>query len=107
MRRRCKCDNVETCKACRTFHNNRRFYEVYGLRSLAGQAAGLAKATARHVANGLKNVSEEEQARRRAICTECEYYNAKRDRCGVCACKLGGWLNKLRWASERCPKGKW
>lgn len=71
--------------------------------SLARQALNLAGAAGRvvaAVANGVAyRVSEEEHARRLAICQACEFHDAAKRRCTKCGC--GG--AKLHLATERCP----
>ncbi len=45
-------------------------------------------------------VSQEEQARRLAICHACEFWDAAQSRCSKCGC-FGQWKTWL--ASQRCP----
>jgi hypothetical protein len=71
---------------------------------LLEQAGNAIKAAAKFVANGGKKVSDEEQARRLAICHACEFYDAKQVRCMKCACFVN--LKSLL-ASEHCPINKW
>jgi hypothetical protein len=38
------------------------------------------------------------------VCKECEYFD--NDKCGICGCRLkpkGHMLNKIAWATEKCP----
>lgn len=47
-----------------------------------------------------------------SVCQSCEFFRATgndQGRCGKCGCalNLGRNLNKLRWATEACPAGKW
>jgi hypothetical protein len=41
-------------------------------------------------------------------CVPCEEFDGKA--CGKCGCgikRAGTFLNKLAWATEKCPLGKW
>ena len=44
-------------------------------------------------------------------CRPCEHYDPTAQTCTVCGCHVrqGGaaLLNKIKMATERCPKGKW
>lgn len=62
------------------------------------QARNLAGAVGRFVASGMELASDEEKARRAAICGGCEHFAG--GRCSKCGC----WLNyKQSLASEHCP----
>lgn len=45
------------------------------------------------------------------ICVPCEHYDPTWKNCRLCGCNLSRstWalLNKIRWATEHCPIGKW
>lgn len=74
---------------------------------IATQLGNAAGAIGRIVVAGLRGdpvrVSEQEQARRQAICTApCEWWTG--DRCRACGC-VARW--KAHLATERCPKDKW
>lgn len=56
-----------------------------------------------YVKNGMKNVTEDEQKARLAICQECPHM-VEGGRCGKCGCFL---QTKTKWASSSCPIGKW
>lgn len=84
--------------------------------SLAQKAVNFTKAAARHVVKGLKEATDEQVAERFAICQACELFKPKGEGQGVCThsscgCKLKAvglaGKNKLKWASEKCPIGKW
>ena len=68
---------------------------------MAGNAA---KALATAVASGFKAVDKAEQERRLEICHECPDFDAKRDRCRRCSCKMP-W--KTRLEAFHCPIDKW
>ena len=72
------------------------------LPSLLTQAKNFTKATVRHVAGGMRKVTQEIYNQRLALCTACEHY--LRGRCSKCGCFLRA---KAWWASEKCPAEKW
>lgn len=65
-----------------------------------------AVAGTRHITGGSKPATAETLRERLAICTVCELYDSKRDRCrhSRCGCTVKA---KARWASEACPVGRW
>lgn len=76
--------------------------------SLLTKAANFAAAAAKHVAAGAPMASDEEVARRFAICQGCEFYDGKA--CSKCGCPVNrerAYLSKLSWADQSCPVGKW
>lgn len=68
----------------------------------------LAKAVAAHVADGLKNVEQDEYKARLEICTICPQLKPgteqEKDRCAACGCFLA---EKALWRASVCPLGKW
>lgn len=78
---------------------------------LSEQVKNYAKAAAQHAASGRVSRSDDEVENLLKICTACEFYNLEKERCSVCGCKCSRgkitWLNKLRMASQHCPKEKW
>lgn len=48
--------------------------------------------------------SDEERARRLAVCNACPQRNAALNTCGVCHCWLPG---KTKYAESSCPQSKW
>lgn len=76
--------------------------------SLMQKAANFATAAAQHIAAGAPMASEEEVARRFAICQGCEHYDGKA--CKKCGCPVKrekAFVSKLSWADQSCPVGKW
>ncbi len=65
-------------------------------------AANLAKAAARHVADGLAKVDERQFAARLEVCSLCPVRND--DRCSQCGCPIE---RKAAAKSEVCPLGHW
>jgi hypothetical protein len=55
--------------------------------------------------------TDEEVATIIAICESCEHYNAKKQSCNVCGCKVSAKgcaiRSKARMKTETCAKGKW
>ena len=78
--------------------------------------SNFAKASARHLAAGAPQASDETVAERWAACQSCRLFKRTGDDAGLCThgscgCNvkqvgLAG-LNKLRWADSVCPLGKW
>jgi hypothetical protein len=76
--------------------------------SLLTKARNFAASTAAHVAAGMPQASEEEVARRFAICETCEHFDGKACRqCGCAVVRERKFLSKLSWANEKCPVDKW
>jgi hypothetical protein len=57
-----------------------------------------------HIADGLKQVPEEEYNKRIDICKTCDKYDAEANKCTHCGCFL---KVKASWNSEKCPLSKW
>jgi len=73
--------------------------------SIFKKGANFIKSATKHVAGGMKNVSQEEMDRRIAICEGCEFFTGgDRPRCAKCGCHL---KIKARWESAHCPINKW
>ncbi|HUW18379.1 MAG TPA: hypothetical protein VMW16_03675 [Sedimentisphaerales bacterium] len=75
--------------------------------SMLRMAGSFAMAAARHVASGFRNRTPAEQAQCRAICEACPYYvrdSKLGPRCRKCGCCVS---LARRWATKRCPEGKW
>jgi hypothetical protein len=61
-------------------------------------------AEASAIARRVPAVTEEEQARRKAICEGCAKYRPEDGRCSLCGCPKN---RKVAWRSQRCPKLLW
>jgi len=73
--------------------------------SIFKKGANFIKSAAKHVAGGMKAVSQEEMDRRMAICEGCEFFTGgDRPKCSKCGCHL---KIKARWESAHCPINKW
>lgn len=71
------------------------------------RAIAFVKASTRFALSGFHQVSEEEQAKRIAICIECPFFNDTNPDdplCNHCSCHLN---LKSQWATEKCPINKW
>lgn len=76
--------------------------------SLLEKVRNFASAAVQHVAAGAPLASDDEIARRHAICVGCEFYDGKA--CTQCGCPVvreKRYLSKLSWADQSCPVGKW
>lgn len=63
-----------------------------------------------HIYSGSPKSSQEQINTRYSICQNCEYYDKELSQCGVCGCNISKkkiFMNKLAWADQECPKGKW
>ncbi len=80
--------------------------------SLPAQLRSYTRAVARWVGEGSPVRSDEEVVQiYETLCKPCEFYNAERLACNVCGCRLresgSAFTNKIKMATEHCPKGKW
>lgn len=64
-----------------------------------------------HIYWGLPKCSQEQIAKRYATCSGgCDMYNKDDSTCMMCGCNVNNkkiFLNKLAWADQECPLGKW
>lgn len=63
-----------------------------------------------HIWSGFPKSTKEEIQYRYNICLDCEFFDLKNSQCGVCGCNINNkkiFMNKLAWADQECPKGKW
>lgn len=58
------------------------------------------------IMKGVPPVSEEEAARRFAICQVCQYFRTQDERCthSKCGCYV---RRKTAWRAQKCPVGEW
>lgn len=76
--------------------------------SFVQKAQNFVMAAVKHVTKGMPRASDEEIARRFAICLGCEFY--KSNSCTKCGCPVyreKKFISKLAWADQSCPVGKW
>ena len=63
-----------------------------------------------HINNGLPKSSQKTIDHRYSICLACTSYDTKYSQCMECGCNINNkkmFLNKLAWADQYCPLGKW
>ena len=64
-----------------------------------------------HIYSGFPKSSHEQILYRYNICSNsCDMYNSKDQTCMMCGCYINNrkiFLNKLAWADQECPLGKW
>lgn len=63
-----------------------------------------------HVYSGSPKSTQLEINQRYNICLTCDLYNKDKHQCDVCGCAINNrkiFMNKLAWADQECPKGKW
>lgn len=80
--------------------------------SFLKQAKNYMGATTNWVSSGMPERSDEECLNiLNNFCIKCEHYDKAKGRCNICGCKLNtspvAFANKIRMATEHCPKGKW
>lgn len=76
--------------------------------TLIQKARNFAASAVRHVRQGMPRATEEQVARRFAICEACEHFDGRACRkCGCPVVRERQFLSKLSWAGESCPVGKW
>jgi hypothetical protein len=76
--------------------------------SLLQKAGNFAASTARHVAAGMPQCTQEQIDARFAVCQTCPHFDGKA--CRMCGCPVKreqAFVSKLAWANEKCPVGKW
>lgn len=63
-----------------------------------------------HIYSGFPKTTQSEILDRYSICIDCENFNHNQSICNICGCaisKKSKFLNKLAWADQECPVGKW
>lgn len=64
-----------------------------------------------HVWSGCPKSTQEEINKRFSICNDsCDMYNKEHGICMMCGCNVNQnkiFMNKLAWADQECPLGKW
>lgn len=76
--------------------------------SLMQKVLNFTKAAAKHTINGSPKCTSEQIQERYNICSSCEFF--KNNICTKCGCNLVRekiYMNKLAWADQSCPVGKW
>lgn len=63
-----------------------------------------------HIQVGLPKAKQEDILYRYSLCILCDRFDKVKSECSVCGCFLSNkkkFLNKLAWADQECPLGKW
>jgi hypothetical protein len=63
-----------------------------------------------HIYSGSPKSSKEEINYRYQICIRCDQFDKIKSQCNLCGCLIKNkkvFLNKLAWADQECPIGKW
>lgn len=63
-----------------------------------------------HIYSGSPKSTISEIQYRYKICIDCDEFNQQKQQCNVCGCAINNrkiFMNKLAWADQECPKGKW
>lgn len=63
-----------------------------------------------HVWRGFPKTTQKEIFDRYSICIDCDKFNRNKEECSVCGCSINKkrqFFNKLAWADQECPEGKW
>lgn len=63
-----------------------------------------------HIYAGFPKSTMDEILYRYSVCINCEKYDSIKSECKVCGCSIkqkSVFLNKLAWADQECPIGKW
>jgi Family of unknown function (DUF6171) len=74
------------------------------MSEIFNRAKSFGNSVVNHLADGMKQATEEEYNKRISICHKCDKYEAGPNRCGQCGCFL---KVKAAWNSEKCPLDKW
>jgi len=63
-----------------------------------------------HIGAGLPKATQKQINERYQICRACVSFDSKKNQCFVCGCNVNTkrvFLNKLAWADQSCPLGRW
>jgi len=100
------------CDSCKTDDARRKCPGPSGPSQLQ-RVKNFAKAAVKHERAGRPKVRQEIVDQRLAICqAPCPFYSPDRKVClhKQCGCNVGNekkYLNKLAWADQKCPDGRW
>lgn len=106
----CVFDDTLTCRTCGYVAKSLPMFRRCRppAPDLLTKARNFAASAAQHVAAGAPLASEEEVARRFAICQQCEHFDGRACRqCGCPVVRERQYISKLSWADQACPVGKW
>jgi hypothetical protein len=63
-----------------------------------------------HIYAGFPKSTKQEITDRYEICLVCDKYSHQYKQCLMCGCNINNkkiFMNKLAWADQECPLGKW
>lgn len=63
-----------------------------------------------HIGYGMPKATKEQIEQRFVTCFGCDMFDRNKSQCLVCGCNISrkkAFLNKLAWADQSCPLGKW
>lgn len=63
-----------------------------------------------HIWLGFPKSNQEQINSRLSICLTCDMYDSNNEQCLACGCNISNkkiFMNKLAWADQKCPLGKW
>ena len=63
-----------------------------------------------HIYWGFPKSTKSQILDRYSICIDCEDFDTKNAQCLLCGCNINKkqiFMNKLAWADQECPAGKW
>lgn len=102
---------LEKCKACHWASKNVRFCGRpewggidIGYPPKIQQVKSFGKAAIKQAKAGNPKRSPEKIAAAMRICGQCPSYVKDAERCRKCGCRTPA---KIKWATTRCPGGKW
>lgn len=84
-------------------------------KGILTKIAKFTKEAISHALNGMPTCSQQQIDERLIICKSCPFYIISKNNpdvgvCDICDCHINKeniFLNKLAWADQECPKGKW
>ena len=112
MPRPCQCGS---CRLCHLATHDIRYQVLWGVplnQSLLARASRYASAAVTWLLAGRPVRSDEEVSRIYAqVCGPCDAFLPDKGTCGVCGCRVNksraGLVNKIRQATQHCPRKKW
>jgi len=63
-----------------------------------------------HIYLGFPKSTQQQIDYRFSICNSCDKFDKNNSECFICGCNINNkkiFLNKLAWADQSCPLGKW
>lgn len=125
----CKLEPIDgdlfRCPKCGFTHKNQKIKKTCGVvpvkrtqpPSVGRKVYNFTKAAISHLIKGNPTVSEEVLKERHEICKSCPLFkkSTSNPEWGVCTAESCGcnikdtkdYLNKIGWADQECPEGKW